>query len=366
MGGILDPTALAEPFDNILTDVIDFANNFFSSLQGAITFPWSSRPLHVSFVNDKNVNAFAGKKKNFDYIFINAGVIEKIYGTMMGMLSIPTFLPGIGSIENEEAPEQALNGGFPRMPLLRKGVEPEPFQICIPADEHRNSFAMWLAECAVTFLVLHEIGHVLAGHLEILEQQGLAPQIAEFSDSRMTGEAMPPTGILEYDADTFASHAASFLDLHPKSDSDWEGVFDWDNVPGKEAGFIAHAVMISILFRVLEVRGQAPQSLNLTSHPHPAVRSNLAISRSFSLACDSERFTVTDLPRIIQSSLIPFEETWAELGLPGQRLGNPSTWAQPIARLSDQLSQEYERWQPSLKDVARLPRRWHGSWPTPN
>src|SRR5450755_827659 len=57
-------------------------------------------------------------------------------------------------------------------------------------------------------------GHIMGGHLEMLEQRGLAPTIRELGGV-IRASGVPEDHILECDADTFAAHIQSFIDLRP-------------------------------------------------------------------------------------------------------------------------------------------------------
>jgi hypothetical protein len=367
-GGILDPSTLTETFENLLLEPVRLADILVDGSRENMDSRWATRPLRIAFLNGSVPNAFATKSEHADYVLITIGLVESIYGTMAGMLSVPFFLPMIGTPPVGEPPRLELAGGFPPMPFLRKGFSENPIRLCWPSDPARVALALQLASMALHFTVLHEIGHIFGGHLELSEQRGMAPVIREFEDGLSDHQAVPHDQILECDADTFAAHAQSFLDIHPDSDPLWSETYGWNDVSGAHAGFIAHAVAVSVLFRLLDMLrgdGRAPVGHGSSSHPHPAVRSNLAISRSLSLAVDAGRLRISDMPALIQASLIPVEEVWMELGLPGQRLGARAIWITQIVKLSGELGQAYESSKAMLRDFARVPPRWYTSWPKP-
>jgi hypothetical protein len=364
-GGAFDPSSLAAPFEALLLDLSGWGRTLVDGLRQHMKSQWSKRPLEIIFLNSRDLNAWATKSHNADYVLITIGLVEKIYGTMAGMMSAPSFLRAIGTAPADEPPQSELAHGFPSMPLLRKELGTDAIQLCWPTDELRVAFAMQLASMALQFTLLHEIGHIFGGHLERCEQRGITPNIREFGAGGHE-ECLIPDQILECDADTFAAHAQSFVDLHPESDGLWGETYQWNDVPGADAGFIAHAIAMSVLFRLfdmLEGDGHAPTGDRPATHPHPAVRSNMAISRSFSLAMSAGRFAISDLPRLIEASLIPVEQVWTRLGLPGQRLGPRASWATQIAKLSGELGRLYELMMPPLRDLARVPPRWHAPWP---
>lgn len=363
LGGAFDTSVLADSFGDLLTDLVDSANVMVDGLRQHMRSPWATRPLHVTFTNAEEVNAYADKSKTADYIFITIGAVGKVYGTVYGMLSTPNFMPEVGNANQEKTPNELLTGGFPPMPLLGSHDGDELVEFCLPVDQRRSTFAMHLSSIALHFLLYHEIGHVVAGHLELREQQGCAGAISEFGTPAPRNGTAPPLHVLECDADAFAAYFESFIDLHPRSDGLGKEIFDWEAVPGKDAGFIAHAVAISILFRMLGNDGFAPESLDPRTHPPPAVRSCLALSRTMSLATLAGRFAMDRFPQLCRDSIFHVEETWIALGLPGQRNGESSTWAERVGRLSKELGREYEGWKTDLCKFARVPTRWHNSWP---
>lgn len=364
LGGVFDPSVLADSFGDLLTDLVDSANHLVDGLRQHMRAPWATRPLHVAFTTSEEPNAQAMKGEDADYILITIGAVGKVYGTMYGMLSTPSFLPEVGNANQEMTPSELLTGGFPPMPLLGWHDGDEHEACFLPVDQRRSNFAVQLSSIALHFLLYHEIGHIVAGHLELREQQGCAAAISEFGAPRPRNGTAPPLHVLECDADAFAAYFESFVDLHAVSDGLGKEIFGWETVPAKDAGFIAHAVAISILFRMLGNDRFAPKSLDPSTHPPPAVRSCLAISRTMSLAAVAGRFEMDRFPQLCRDSIFHVEETWAALGLPGLRNGESSTWAEHVGRLSMELGREYERWKTELCKFARLPTRWHNSWPS--
>ena len=171
LGGVIDVSALADSFGALLTDLVDSANHLVNRLRQHMSAPWATRPLHVAFTSSEEVNAFADKSKTADYILITIGAVGKVYGTMYGMLSTSSFMPEVGNANQEKTPNELLTGGFPPMPLRESYDGDEPVEFCLPVDQRRSTFAMHLSSIALHFLLYHEIGHIVAGHLELREQQ---------------------------------------------------------------------------------------------------------------------------------------------------------------------------------------------------
>src|SRR5439155_8300565 len=126
----------------------------------------------------------------------------------------------------------------------------------------------------------------------------------------------------------------------PKWDNLGKDAFGWKGISGKDAAFISFAISIGVLFRLLDRTGLAPNDGKKSEYPHPAVRSNLVVSKSFGLAVQAGRFKIADFEELVAESLVGLELIWRRLGLPGQRLGPTDVWANQVRSLSFNLERE--------------------------
>jgi hypothetical protein len=356
--GRFDPTTLDDVFAARFAHLSNLAEEWWRASRQHFTPGWEGRDLEIVFVRSMRVSAMATKTAEADYVLISRGAIASIYGTMSGLMSTPSFMPSVGVASAEVSPNVPLTNGFPPMPLLTKEHDETTVSFYHPSDPARGAFGTMLADNALHFLLWHELGHILAGHLEWMEKLGLAALVS-IAD---TDGGMPDRHVLECDADCFAAHVESYLNCHPSVQPSWKDTFQW-SVDPTDAGLIAYATAVSALFRLIDSGGLAPTAPK-GSHPHPAVRSNIAASFAYSLAMVAGQLVPGDLPRIVTGSVGLVEQTWAHLGLPGQRTGDPSTWAKEVARMSNELVKRYDQLKPGLRKFARVPARWHSSWPT--
>ena len=86
----------------------------------------------IQVVDNRDLNAMARSDSNADCITVFLGTLERIYGTTYGLLSTPTFLPGIGNCSLENKPTKLGMEGFPLMPLLRKDGSPSTVETFDP------------------------------------------------------------------------------------------------------------------------------------------------------------------------------------------------------------------------------------------
>lgn len=286
LGGRFDPDQPDSIFSASLNGALDTATRIVGGARKNMNTQWANRPLDVTFVRNHDVNAFATKGERADHIVITLGAVQAIFGTMCALMASPSFLPEIGDVSKEEELQGPFPHGFPPMPLLQGNLPPDPSAVYHPRDA-RMAFALQLSEDALQFLVLHELGHILGGHLEVREARGLSPKLFEIGQYNSGPIGPELRQVLEYDADMFATHAQSFLAMQPEVAELLQNTFEWSNVSPEDAGVIMYTVAVSVLFRLLEADGPAPQAEPEIEYPHPAVRSNLVISKGLTLAHDA-------------------------------------------------------------------------------
>jgi len=360
-GGTIDSSLFTPPFSELLNDLVESGNEFIEGLRRHMSHQWKSRQVQIAFTRLPEINARVLPGVECDYLFISIRAIEQLYGTMMGLLASPSFFPQVGDVRVEIDESQELSGSFPPMLFPINGVVPSSARTSLPQDPVRITCAMQLAFIATHFLLFHEIGHILAGHLELYKSQGLREQIAEFVSPAERLPQRPSRAIIECDADAFAAHAQSFLDLQVSTDPLWATDIGWKGMAGANVGFICHATAIHVLFHLLDSGNTPLESPADGDYPHPVVRAALVVERSYSLAVQAKLLSEGDLEMLIGHSIMHVEHVLRKLGMARRNLDNAS--ASRIIELAKQMREEYVRAQSVLEAFGRLPTAWHGSWP---
>jgi hypothetical protein len=241
---VLKADRFEEPFRSMFLDVEARCRDLYEPLRQHLKAPWADRPLVIQVVDNRDLNAMARSGSNADYITVFLGTLERIYGTTYGLLSTPTFLPDIGNCGLENKPTNLGTDGFPLMPLLRTDGSPSAVDTLIPNDPTRLVVAGLLGDLAMEFLLFHEIGHIVGGHLELTR----AKSLLEF-DSRCENDGTPSRHILECDADMFAADITSAVQLTDKIADSLNDLVP--NVPWSKRDFalIIYFAAIGVLFR---------------------------------------------------------------------------------------------------------------------
>jgi hypothetical protein len=361
-GGPLSLDVLEDPFRGLLEELSESFQIVTDRLRKYMHAPWGSRQVRLVFADSDDLNAFAKKEAACDYVVITRGAVEQIYGCMLTIMSSPSALPEIGDVSKEEEPRGAFRNGFPPLPLLRRDRQLASVAVYHPSDTARMAFGMQLASSALHFLMWHEVGHVFGGHLELITAGGFGATIVERGTPSSPPIPPPLRHVFEVDADTFAAHSEGYTSTHPELGESLTQTFQWKGVAPPDAQFIATGIAIGVLFRLLHPDGPAPVDDRNSTHPHPAVRGNLALSRAISLGIQAKRFEPGDLFRLVPRSLGLVETIWSSFDLPGRREGTTESWIRQVRKLSDELAREYGARANLLRSHARLPTAWWGQW----
>jgi hypothetical protein len=360
----LNASQFISPFGEIVGDLIDKGKTSHKLLCGYMQNQWKRRPLEILVVDKPDVNAFAESHADHDSIYIFRGALEIIYGNIFGLLSTPAFFPIIGNVNVEVTPQNLPIDGFSRVPMLRddsNGNQSSPF---FPNDQGRMTVALILAELAFEFLIFHEIGHIVGGHLEILQIRQNMRAISEFEYTLGNTSDYLLRQTLECDADAFACHVTSFVHNHDKMA---EHLYKLVNPPkwkSKEFAILTYLIGVGVLFRSLYPKAPARIVQCNSFHPHPAVRACLVASSTMARELFHGYVTSDTLSDIVGDSVRNIEDVWTGLCLPGQHLEEPAVWAQNVQYATMELFKSYGNTRMLLEQYARVPRRWDNwEWP---
>lgn len=364
-GPTLSPDAFESPFDEIVADFVEKGRVLHESLTAHMRPQWKQRPLEILIADNALLNACATDHSGCDRICIFRGALEQISGTILGLLSTPAFFRAIGDIKKEARPQNLPGGRFPPVPLLKNVSDADPLTpLFFPNDQTRMTVAQVLTELALEFLIYHEIGHVVGGHLDIPRDSHRLSTIAEFQYAINKPGDSALQHVLECDADAFACHVTYWVHTHEGMAvlvSDLVNVSEWQS---KDFALLTYLMAVGALFRVLYPN--APLTINAykSSHPHPAARA--CVVASFAMAhglCDGS-FTATSLDKIVAESVGNIEDVWADLCLPGQNPRPSDLWAKEVNDAATALFESYGNTRTLLEQYARVPRRWDDwDWP---
>ncbi len=162
-------------------------------------------PIHFDYVNSSFLNAYAFKWEGHYFIGLTWGAFVILRLLFMRMLADPNAMLSIGD------PHQEINDLLPLDRIISNIGStmklPSAGQLVIgaPQDPERLQFAVSCFEVTFSFLIRHEITHILHGHLAhpiVAATESLLPELGW---KPRTESAFSTRLVLEYDADRYAS-----------------------------------------------------------------------------------------------------------------------------------------------------------------
>jgi hypothetical protein len=364
-GAELSPGQFLSPFDEVVRELQEKGAALYECLRPKMRPQWRQRQLEVLIVDNPDFNAFAMEHNGHDRVCIFRGAIEKLYGNFLGMLSVPFFLPTVGDVSVEDMPDELLLGGFPSAPLLRSAsAQNQSIPFYLPNDETRRLVATVLIELALEFLIYHELGHVLGGHLELMESKTGSSFISEFANAIATPQIAMMQQVMECDADAFACHLTAGVHLNDTVAESMKEALGKLNWPAADIAMFTYLAATGVLFRSCYPEAPARLDDSNSSHPHPAVRSCLVAASTMARAHSAGRFSLETLTPIVVDTIGNLETVWAQLCLPGQNPDPAPGWAKSVDKEAGALFQSFGSSRPLFEKHARIPRRWDDwQWP---
>jgi hypothetical protein len=154
-------------------------------------------PIYFDYVNNTSLNAWAVKDVKGQYfIGMTFGAFVILRLLFMRMLADARALPEIGDPSRESSSLPLLDDLCVNTRLVELGA---------PKDPDRLKFAVVAFEAAFSFLIRHEITHILHGHLEhpILNASGSI--LAELDLFATSASSSWTRQLMEYSADKYAA-----------------------------------------------------------------------------------------------------------------------------------------------------------------
>jgi hypothetical protein len=162
-------------------------------------------PIHFDYVNSPFLNAYAFKRDCHYFIGFTLGAFVILRLLFMRMLADPNAMLSIGAPHQETKDLPHIDSLISDMGNTMKLPSTGQLVVGAPQDPARLQFAVSCFEIAFSFLIRHEITHILHGHLahpivaateSLLPELGWHPRTVSTSSTRQ---------VFEYDADRYAS-----------------------------------------------------------------------------------------------------------------------------------------------------------------
>jgi hypothetical protein len=317
--------------------------------------PW----IFPAFVQNLSLDSASFCIEKEYYIALYAGGFLVPHDAFSTLLSHPDIFTDIGKASKERFRGEMPWKGVPLdlgYNYDLSGMIKSMLSSMTPQDGFRKQYALTLARLSFDFLFYHEMAHILAGHLDLLESDGERAFLRENSEFHFqeNSSATRYWDLLEYDADRIsASFILRFLSLG----LDLKAETKQERKKQKDI-FLALARSIGALFKLQSKDLPDMESYRYRSHPHPEVRFLQFFVELGSLAGEIS----TDLKKIVTSS---YTEAQYDLACAWETLGmHDPMWEKYDKNLHDDLSisviNRLDDMEPILTDLChhRDIRRW--------
>ncbi|PFI17462.1 hypothetical protein [Bacillus cereus] len=226
--------------------------------------------VHIDFINDVRFNACAIKQDDMYFIGINIGVVQVLEKLFNYIMSHPNLMTGIGDVSLEIKKEIssdyiAINHNYLRL-FTNYDVE-----VNAPIGKERKLCAKALYMYALEFLILHEYGHIVNGHMDydyFRRRSGLSFMF-ELNSCEKNGLF---TQTLEMDADSYAATriTQSIIEDHNRTLAKTEAIGISPMSFKERLKQMCYSVYF--MFRLFGEMSYDLRTLEKNSHPAPGFR----------------------------------------------------------------------------------------------
>jgi hypothetical protein len=215
-------------------------------------------PIYFDFLDNFAFNALATSYDGKELITLYMGAVEYVFYFYFSFFSDPETLPSIGYARGECVAAEAID-------VLRGRAQYHP-DICLPKDEERMMAARCFAYLTCTFILLHEVGHIVRCHPAYLQTKYGAQTYEEIPISG--GNRTADTNIrlaFEWEADEYGA-GTSYQFWNIMRDSE---IFQ--HIAGLEPNMV-WSISAAMTFMIIAHFSQGNMASGSKTHPAPLSR----------------------------------------------------------------------------------------------
>lgn len=355
----LDDRSIDETGKTLLGEIANFGRNAARAMRRYADPRWQSRDLDVCFIDHASLNATVCSGEQSDWIVLNRGVIEIVYGNTLGLFGQPQFAPSLGEPKPPLGPSVGQLRSFPRYGLTCES-EDERIAACTrPACTKRLELAKKIAWLACAFLVTHEIGHVMAGHLELRRRNGFGDDWLEFEEGTSRELCDIPQWMLECDADAFAVQVHMELGMLDDNMFEEDPVLEGTYQVSRGTARIERLLIaVSILFRSADWGGTCRSIRAGGTHPSPHVRACMCLVNALFVVLWRKRIDQDKSTELVARTIGEVETMWREIRGVRPGAGGANAVTGETLEVATKMKQLVRDRMPEIEQFARLRPTW--------
>ena len=264
-GGLLETSKLPKPtstfiehFESLFSSIFEFLKQRYPKLP----------PVQFGVILNPSLNAFAAKSDGKYYLGLHFGALLILHDAFNKMFASRDIQPKIGNCQLETNEKKNLSVRPENGDLI---FDPSQENVKI-SDPIRADLARYYTDTAVSFVILHEMCHIIRGHVGYLaSKKGHATwsEIALGSEQQAMGNNLWQS--LEMDADSFATN--HFFLLHDRNRDRFPMLIK------DIKDFYSHWIFTTyVFFRLMGFNELDYESDKLFAHPPAVLRMAMVIA----------------------------------------------------------------------------------------
>jgi len=280
--------------------------------------------IHFGFSSRADLNAAAGIRNQRGVFRINKGAVLVPADLFQRMLSHPNILKSVGNVKLENLKGQWNEGLGRDIDLMHESrkLKGRPVQAKHPNDPVRREFSVAARHIAYDFLVFHEIGHIVTGHLAFLEDAAGINTIYEaMSGGASIFRCHTVHQAIELAADNFAIGQGFpiVIDCNNHLGHDWRDWPEWNNFfSTPEQRLYAWCFSIGALFQLWGLKTYLGdiRYIRKQDYPPPAMRYFAAIGTVQSFLEDRNDPIMKNFKNIADKAFVDLNDSIHAIGGP--------------------------------------------------
>jgi hypothetical protein len=307
--------------------------------------------IGFGFAENREFNAFADRRSK-DVVCIYTSAVRVMWSLFNAMMGIRETFPWIDDIDR-----LGENGAPPAKTELF--FLPPPGSVTEAEESIRRKLALALFDVAMDFLLMHEIGHLWNGHVDLLHQKSASKPLQELHFGEENHFEIDQAQALEFDADGFAIQKVFARAYHENQFAEFsEGLLKDHRVPldgDHTATWYFTWFAVYSLFRAFD-ESRSVLEIPLATHP-PAELRQACLLTTVAAVCTRQGWSTLSMPNwatVATDAGLEAEKAFCRLRRIGLNTGAFTAAFEGVA--FDQIDRYLESWNSLGPQLAPLKR----------
>ena len=271
--------------------------------------------VYLDFIDNTSLNACVSKMNGRYFIGLNIGTYILLSDLFFRMLSSKNILTEYGDISKENDALKLINAQITDINILFLSKDPD--EKIAPKCEIRYHLAHLLTIFAIKFLVIHEYGHIIFGHLDYQNIKTKNCYWNEISYEE-NEEKLDPliSQTLEMDADCYGVNKGIEMLIHYSENNN--GLIDELKyfLSPLESSLSLWLFSIYSMFRLFGFKNKDISKLKTSFHPLTGIRQHIVFITAHTIFQNNQyKELLSKIPELEVSTIKSVEKAFEEISM---------------------------------------------------